>query len=68
MSSEVRFTQVRKLLVSHGWTCSRIRGSHHIFTKEGELPISVPVHRQKVKYFYVRKTKKILEDEKQTGD
>lgn len=39
MPSEVRYPEVRKLLELHGWTCSRIKGSHHIFTKEGELPI-----------------------------
>lgn len=63
MPSEVSFSQVRSLLESHGWTCSRIKGSHHIFTKEGELPISIPVHRQKVKHFYVRQIKKKLEED-----
>jgi len=69
MPSEVRFSQVRKLLESHGWTCSRIKGSHHVFTKKGEVSIPIPVHRQKVKYGYVRRIKKQLEEEgKRQGD
>ena len=61
MLSDIRFAKVRKLLESHGWTLSRIRGSHHIFTKKGEWPIVFPVHRQQVKYVYVRKIKEKLE-------
>ncbi len=67
MPSDVRFSEVRKLLESHGWICGRIRGSHHIFTKDGETPISIPVHRQKVKYIYVRELKKKLEEDGQAG-
>ena len=30
----------------HGWKLVRIRGSHHIYTKQGtDVRISVPVHR-----------------------
>lgn len=61
MPSNVRFAELRKLLESHGWELSRIKGSHHIFTKEGESPIVFPVHRQQVKYVYVRKIKEKLE-------
>jgi len=68
MPSEVRFSEVRKLLGSHGWSLSRIKGSHHIFTKEGESPISIPVHRQKVKHVYVREIKKKLEENREAGD
>ena len=33
------------LLESRGWRLRRIRGSHHIYTKEGiAVRISVPVH------------------------
>lgn len=68
MPSDVPFSHVRNLLESHGWIVSRIKGSHHIFTKAGELPISIPVHRQKVKHIYVRQiTKKLEEDKRQGG-
>ena len=67
MASDVRYSEVKKLLESHGWTCSRVKGSHHVFTKDGELPISIPVHRQKVKHSYVRRIKKKLEEDKRQG-
>lgn len=59
MATPESFTKVRRLLESQGWTLARISGSHHIFTKPGELPISIPVHRGKVKTVYVRKIEKI---------
>ncbi len=34
-----------KILEAHGWNCARINGSHHIYTKFGEvIRITVPVH------------------------
>ncbi len=59
MAKPESFTKVRRLLESQGWTLVRISGSHHIFTKPGELPRSIPVHRGKVKAVYVRKIQKI---------
>jgi predicted RNA binding protein YcfA (HicA-like mRNA interferase family) len=44
MPSEVAFRDVRRKLEEHGWTLDRISGSHHVFRKEGERPISIPVH------------------------
>ncbi len=63
MATPESFTKVRRLLESQGWTLARISGSHHIFTKPGELPISIPVHRGKVKTVYVRKIEKICRGE-----
>jgi predicted RNA binding protein YcfA (HicA-like mRNA interferase family) len=63
MQGDVRFAEVRRLLESHGWSLSRIHGSHHIFNKPGKGILSVPVHHQKVKRPYVRKIKKALEEE-----
>jgi len=59
MPSEKRFTEVRAMLESAGYELARIHGSHHIFTKEGEEPVSIPVHRGKVKPYYVRQVEKI---------
>lgn len=37
--------QFCRLLESRGWRLKRIRGSHRIYAKEGEIArISVPVH------------------------
>jgi predicted RNA binding protein YcfA (HicA-like mRNA interferase family) len=37
-----------KLLEHLGWELKRINGSHHIYTKEGQIDrLSVPVHANK---------------------
>lgn len=37
--------QVIKILKKNGWCLNRIRGSHHVFIKEGvQRPVIVPVH------------------------
>ncbi len=37
--------QVIKILKKHGWKLNRIRGSHHVFVKDGiKRPVVVPVH------------------------
>jgi predicted RNA binding protein YcfA (HicA-like mRNA interferase family) len=61
MPSEERFAVVRKLLEQHGWLLVRISGSHHVFKKPGAPDVSIPVHRGKVKPFYVRQVKKLVE-------
>jgi predicted RNA binding protein YcfA (HicA-like mRNA interferase family) len=64
MASEVRFPTLRPRLESAGWKLKRISGSHHVFVKPGKLPISIPVHKNKVKAVYARKVEQILEEEK----
>ena len=61
MPGEVRFADVRRMLERAGYRLARIHGSHHYFIKANEQPLSIPVHRGKVKPFYVRKIKKIIE-------
>ncbi len=63
MPNESKFSGVRGLLESNGWTLARISGSHHIFTKPGRLPISIPVHHGKVKATYVRKVERIIRED-----
>jgi predicted RNA binding protein YcfA (HicA-like mRNA interferase family) len=37
-----------KAIEKKGWKLARIRGSHHIFTKQGRIErISIPVHGNK---------------------
>jgi len=37
--------ELARLLERHGWILLRIRGSHHIYGKEGSIVrLSVPVH------------------------
>ena len=63
MANELRFSTVRTLLESNGWVLTRTHGSHHVFTKPGRWPISLPVHRGKVKAIYVRKVQEIIEEQ-----
>ncbi len=58
MPSEVRFAEVLRLVRKHGWALVRIRGSHHVFEKPDGSLFSIPVHRGKVKPYYVREIKK----------
>jgi predicted RNA binding protein YcfA (HicA-like mRNA interferase family) len=44
-----------------GYQLVRVSGSHHIFTKPDRPLLSIPVHRGKVKPFYVRQIEKLLE-------
>lgn len=59
MPSPVRFSEIRKMMESLGYSLDRISGSHHIFVKPGCPHESIPVHDGKVKYNYVRKIQKI---------
>jgi predicted RNA binding protein YcfA (HicA-like mRNA interferase family) len=61
MPGERRFSEVKKMLGAAGYTLSRIHGSHHYFTKPGELPFSIPVHQGKVKPYYVRQVERICQ-------
>lgn len=59
MASEMRFSEVRKMLEAKGYRLARINGSHHIFAKPGAVHQSIPVHHGKVKPNYVRKIEKL---------
>ncbi|MBX3405354.1 MAG: type II toxin-antitoxin system HicA family toxin [Phycisphaeraceae bacterium] len=61
MKAPIRFAALARYLRAHGYTLVRISGSHHVFTKPGSLPISIPVHKNKVKRVYVRQVKAICE-------
>ena len=47
------------MLNRKGYTLARISGSHHVFVKPGENPVSIPVNKGKVKPYYVRKIEKL---------
>ncbi len=57
----MRFADVQRMLESAGYRLERIRGSHHLFTKPGAPLVVVPVHRGKVKPYYVRQIEKLVE-------
>jgi predicted RNA binding protein YcfA (HicA-like mRNA interferase family) len=61
MASEMRFSEVRKMLEKAGYRLVRISGSHHYFVKPGEEPFSIPVHHGKVKPYYVRQVENVCQ-------
>ncbi len=66
MPSEVRFAEVRKVLIKHGWQI-RVKGSHHIFFGPGRRLLSIPVHKGRVKAIYARQAEaaiRALEEQK----
>jgi predicted RNA binding protein YcfA (HicA-like mRNA interferase family) len=63
MASEKRFAAVKAMLESAAYELARVHGSHHIFTKEGEQPVSIPVHRGKAKPYYVRQVEEICKSD-----
>jgi predicted RNA binding protein YcfA (HicA-like mRNA interferase family) len=63
MANEVRFGVLSRLLEGAGYRQVRVSGSHHIFEKAGRGLVSIPVHRGKVKPYYVRQVERIVEAE-----
>jgi predicted RNA binding protein YcfA (HicA-like mRNA interferase family) len=59
MPSDVRYSEVARMLAAKGYQLERVRGSHFQFTKAGIGTFTVPVHHGKVKYGYVRKIEKL---------
>ncbi|MBA3947547.1 MAG: type II toxin-antitoxin system HicA family toxin [Herpetosiphonaceae bacterium] len=58
---EADFTDVSALLEEFGWILDRERGSHTIFIKSGEFPITIPKHGgRKVKRIYLDKICELL--------
>jgi predicted RNA binding protein YcfA (HicA-like mRNA interferase family) len=39
--------EVATTLEAHGWVLDRIKGSHHIYVKDGQRSIPVPFHGNK---------------------
>jgi len=61
VAGEQRFSVVKKMLEAKGYQLDHVRGSHHIFKKDGARSLPIPVHNGKVKPGYVRIVQK-LED------
>ena len=59
MASEVKFSEVERMLEAKGYRLTRISGSHHIFTKAGARSVPIPVRKGKVKPAYVRMIQKL---------
>ena len=58
---DVRFNDLRNLLIDEGYILKRIKGSHFIFSK-GENVFVIPSHNNKVKEIYVKRVISIIEN------
>ena len=58
----MRFSEVERVLESHGYTLARTKGSHNIFKKPGSPRIEVPtVNGRDVKVEYLKDVAAMLE-------
>ena len=64
LDKDLRFEEIRKILVYYGYTMKEPSGgsSHKTFRKEGKPPITIPQH-DPIKRVYVEEVKKIIENE-----
>ena len=64
LSSEMRFAELEKILVSYGYIKHGPRGgsSHYTFRKPGRNPITIPMH-EPIKKVYIKLVKEAVEGE-----
>lgn len=69
LPNDLRFDEIKKVLEFYGYTLSSKKGSHFTFRKEGEKPITIPVHgKTGIKKTYVEEIKKIVEKENEKNE
>ncbi|MBQ3375029.1 MAG: type II toxin-antitoxin system HicA family toxin [Erysipelotrichaceae bacterium] len=63
MPGDVRFSELKTILESYGYTMSRPRGgsSHCVFRKDGCFPITIPLH-EPTKRVYVKMVRDLIEE------
>lgn len=61
---DMRFEELKKILIRYGYTDNNPRGgsSHHTFRKPGCAPLTIPAYIP-IKKIYVRMVKDIIEKE-----
>ena len=64
LSKDLRFSELRKILESYGYTmyAPRSGSSHCTFRKPGKHPITIPKH-EPIKRIYVEMVRKVVEEE-----
>jgi predicted RNA binding protein YcfA (HicA-like mRNA interferase family) len=60
---DVRFEEIARLLRLYGWELATIRGSHHVFKREGKELLSIPLRRPRILQAYVRKALDLTGDD-----
>ena len=64
LSTDMRFTELRKILESYGYTINAPKSgsSHNTFRKPGKNPITIPKH-EPIKRIYVEMVREVVEEE-----
>ena len=64
LSTDMRFTELRKILESYGYTINAPKGgsTHYTFRKPGKNPITIPKH-EPIKRIYVEMVREVVEEE-----
>ena len=64
LSIDLRFDELRKVLISYGYEMNAPRSgsSHYTFRKQGCMPITIPKH-EPIKKVYVEMVRQIVENE-----
>lgn len=64
LSTDMRFTELRKILESYGYTINAPKSgsSHYTFRKPGKNPITIPKH-EPIKRIYVEMVREVVEEE-----
>lgn len=57
---ELRFSEVEEILIAHRYRFINSRGSHFRFKKTNAPSITIVVHHNKVKKWYIKRMCKIL--------
>ena len=63
--TDVRFEELQRLLVLYGWELDTIRGSHHVFKRNGREVITIPLRRPRVLFVYVKWVMELTGDDDQ---
>ena len=69
LSKDMRFSELRKILESCGYTMYAPRGgsSHYTFRKPGKNPITIPKN-EPIKRVYVEMVRKVVEESMDEND
>ena len=69
LSKDLRFEELRKVLISYGYEMNSPRSgsSHYTFRKNGCMPITIPKH-EPIKKVYVEMVRQVVEGEMKSNE
>lgn len=63
--ADVRFEELDRLLRLYGWELDTIRGSHHVYKRDGFQLLSIPFRRPRILAVYVRKALDVTNEDEE---